>query len=206
MQEQVKNSAFRKSNALFLLLENWKNGIVAKNWKLKSVLGEEAYDDYVSHLNFLKATVEELYSIDMHGRGEVHKKLADAIALYNLQKGRGINLTKDGYEPIELINEVLLEMTDEEIKYVNEDILEYDVAHGTYTFDEGWWYNNSGYERSIFKTGDTRSLIEKKTEALLWACAYIVKEKKNDNTEVECIDKELKLKLKGLLGKLETEL
>ena len=197
----MRNSAYIKTDALFFLLEDWKQGQLAKRWKLRSVLGE-AYSVYEDQLSFYKATVEELYGICE--RTTAHKKFAAAIAWYNLDGGRD-NVGTDGNVPIERIEEILNEMTDDERRHLNDDIVLYDAHTENYTFDTTWWFENS-HSRHIFKKADTRSYIEKRTSALMDACEYLIDAQHDaDATEDSSEMVDFKGTLAEMLAKLKAE-
>ena len=157
---------------------------------------------YEDQLRFYKATVEELYGLGK--RTKAHKDFAAAIAWYNLDRGRE-NVGRDGNVPIERIDEILNEMTDEERRHLNDDIVLYDTQREDYSFDTTSWFDNS-HRRHIFKTADTRSYIEKRTNALIDACESLIEGKHDaDATEDSREKVDFKATLAEMLAKLKAE-
>lgn len=157
------------ARALLNVLGGWIEGNYATDKKLEQALGINAYAVYRQEIEYADLGVDELYGLEE--RTSTHTKFANAIRRYNLDAGR-VKAGKDGHVPIELVELILNEMTDDERRHLNDSYITYDEERQDYGFDEQWWHENR--DRTIFKTGDLRRRVEKRTTALMAATeAYL---------------------------------
>lgn len=170
------------------MLEDWKQGQLAKGWKLRSVLGEWGYEIYKEELDTQKS-VEE-YEADMFGeRTHYLKRFGQQYVAWANFGNRTEDLS-------ERLGELLSEMTDEERLQLTDGLWTYDIETGHYAVD-GVWLNENRGELRVFKGSRRTSYTAKRTLALIRACESLI-EGKHDADATE--DSEEKVDLKGTLA------
>ena len=190
---RLKESVFSNANALFFLLENWKDGQIIKVSELKNILGKEGYKTYKDKILEFK-DIEEYMSQELSVRKDNLKKFEKAYKIWLLSK-------KDTLE--EKATEILNELDNEERYMINDDLYYYAKDEGDrYLIDRVWAYENRG-KIKIFKDNDKTNLFEKKTDALIYTIEMLIdsdatdEDKKGDVPEID-----IEAKLAALMGRL----
>jgi len=167
-------------------LEDWKQGQLAKGWKLRSVLGEWGYEIYKDELGTQKSLEE--YEADMFGeRTHYLKRFAQQyVAWANFRTTEDLD---------EKLGEMLSEMTDEERLQLTDGLWTYDFETGHYGVDGVWLHENRG-QIKVFKGSERTSYTAKRTLALIRACESLIEGKHYLNATE---DSEEKVDFKGTL-------
>jgi hypothetical protein len=191
LQVRLEESVFSNANALFFLLENWKEGKIIKVSELKNTFGKEGYETYKNKILELK-DIEEYASQEFGVRTDNLKKFGKAYKVWLLSK-------TDIRE--EKATEMLNELNDEERYQITSDLYYFGKNEGNcYIIDSVWAFENQG-KIKIFKKNDKTSSFEKKTDALIYTIETLIDSDATDEDNKENMPEiDIKAKLAQLMG------